>query len=127
MKDDETDLASINSFINNSKNYAGFSEELKNKWSEWKSLGYVTAGSYGVSEVVPMNYSLNRVRVITTKTDDSSVENIYDGDKLQSAKIDVNGSVKSIRIIVENRKVNSNYWFDKSVKDNEFKFSITGR
>lgn len=127
MKDDETDLDAINNFINNSNNYLGFSEDAKIKWKEWKSLGYVTAGSYAVSEVVPMNYSLNRIRVISTRVDNSVIEDVYDGDKLQNAKIDVNSSIKHIKIIVENRKVNSNYWFDKSVKDNEFKFSITGK
>lgn len=120
MKDDETNLAAINTFLNN---YTGFNEEEKKQWDSWSKLGYLTVGTYKVSEVVPMNYNLNRIIVTTTKIDDSVIEDVYEGDNLQNAKIEFNSSIKHIKIVVENRKVNKDYWFDKSECDNVFRFS----
>ena len=120
MKNDETNLAAINTFLNN---YTGFNEEDKKQWDSWSKLGYLTVGTYKVSEVVPMNYNLNRIIVTTTKIDDSVIEDVYEGDKLQNAKIEFNSSIKHIKIVVENKKVNKDYWFDKSECDNVFRFS----
>lgn len=123
MKNNETDLDNINKFIKDSESYEGFSSEEKRKWDLWSKMGYITVGTYKVSEVVPMNYKLNRIRVRTTKIDNSVIDDVYEGNELQNAKIYIDSSIKNIKIVVEDKKINNNYWFDKAEKDNKFKFA----
>lgn len=133
MKDENTDLNSINSFMQQLMNYPEFRESTEAKWQnwrEWSNLGYMNVGTYKVSELVPMNYNLNRIRVSVTNINGEVTNYIYENSEdihksgnLEEAKVDIRSGVKKVKIVVENKKVNSNYWFDKAVRNNEFQLT----
>ena len=64
---------------------------------------------YEITEIVPMNYVLNSI----------TIENKV----LNDGKINLDGTNNNLKIILQNEKVNENYFYDESNIENKFNFA----
>lgn len=81
---------------------------------------YVAAGNYSVSEIVPMDYQ-NKAITITAKHFDTENNKWITDTDLKEVRLD--GYYTEIEIVVENNKVNNNYWRDRSDVSNIFNYT----
>ncbi|SFU40924.1 von Willebrand factor type A domain-containing protein [Clostridium sp. DSM 8431] len=101
MKDYDTDINNAESFSEN---------------APYNKMGWVGVGTYDVSEIVPMNYTLHSIEVYYLDDNKSEVYNASDANK----NITIDEQHKNIKIVVNNEKVNDNYWYDKEHVDNNY-------
>lgn len=82
---------------------------------------YVTAGTYSVKEIVPMDYENKNISV--RYFDSKSGENGKWKVATDLNAIPINRYCNKIEIVVENNKVNNSYWRDRSDVSNTFKYT----
>lgn len=115
MKDADTDINTAEGFINNFLNSSNASAQPEKYEAclRWSKLGWVGVGTYSISEVVPINYVLHSIEVYYSSDGNNYVLNTEDSN---NHLLTIDPEHKYVKVIINNEKVNNNYWW---AKDNE--------